>query len=35
MENVGKEILDWKDINNKNTCFSTLKDHNFLNNPQV
>ena len=37
MENVDKEILDRMDINSKNTCFITLKDHkeNFLNNPTV
>ena len=37
MENVEKEILDQMDINSKNTCFITLKDHkdNFLNNPTV
>ena len=37
MEDVGKEILDRMDINGKNTCFITLKDHkeNFLNNPTV
>ena len=37
MENVDKETLDPMDINSKNTCFITLKDHreNFLNNPTV
>ena len=37
MENVDKETLDRMDINSKNTCFITLKDHreNFLNNPTV
>ena len=37
MENVDKGILDRMDINSKNTCFITLKDHkeNFLNNPTV
>ena len=37
MENVDKEILDRMDINTKNTCFITLKDHeeNFLNNPTM
>ena len=37
MENVGKEILDRMDINRKNTCFITLKDHkeNFLKNLTV
>ena len=37
MENVDKRILDRMDINSKNTCFITLKDHkeNFLNNPTV
>ena len=36
-ENVDQEILDRMDINSKNTCFITLKDHkeNFLNNPTV
>ena len=35
LENVDKEILDRMNINSKNTCFITLKDHkdNFLNNP--
>ena len=34
MENVDKEILDRIDMNSKNTCFITLKNHkeNFLNN---
>ena len=33
-ENVDQEILDRMDINSKNTCFISLKDHkeNFLNN---
>ena len=37
MENVDKEISDRMDINSKNTCFITLKDHkkNFLNNSTV
>ena len=37
MENVDKGILDRLDINSKNTCFITLKDHkeNFLNNPTM
>ena len=37
MENVDKGILGRLDINSKNTCFITLKDHkeNFLNNPTV
>ena len=37
MENVEKRILDWMDINSKNACFITLKDHkeNFLNNPTL
>ena len=37
MENVEKGILDWMDINSKNACFITLKDHkeNFLNNPTL
>ena len=37
MENIDKEILDRIDINSKNTCFISLKDHkeNFLNNPTV
>ena len=37
MENVDKRILDRMNINSKNTCFVTLKDHkeNFLNNPTV
>ena len=37
MENVDKEILDRMDINRKNTCFITLKDHkeNFLKNLTV
>ena len=37
MKNVDKEILDQMEINSKNTCFITLKEHteNFLNNPTV
>ena len=37
MKNIGKEILDRMDINSKNNCFITLKDHKeyFLNNPTV
>ena len=37
MEDADKEILGQMDINNKNTCFMTLKDYkeNFLNNPTV
>ena len=37
MENVYKEILDRMDINSKDTCLITLKDHkdNFLNNLAV
>ena len=37
MENVDKEILDRIDMNSKNTCFITLKNHkeNFLNNSTV
>ena len=37
MENVDKKILDWMDINSKNSWFITLTDHkeNFLNNPTV
>ena len=27
MENADKEILEGMDINSKNTCFITLKDH--------
>ena len=36
-ENVDKGILDRMDINSKNTCFITLKDHkeNFFNNLAV
>ena len=36
-ENVDKGILDRMNINSKNTCFITLKDHkeNVLNNPTV
>ena len=34
MENVEKEILDRMDINSKNACFITLKDHKE-NNPTV
>ena len=27
MENEDKEILDWMDIDSKNSCFITLKDN--------
>ena len=37
MENVDKGILDRMNINSKNTCFITFKNHkeNILNNPTV
>ena len=37
MENTDKEILHQMNMNSKNSCFITLKDHkeNFLNNARV
>ena len=37
MENLNNKVLYRMDMNNKNTCFITLKDHkeNFLNNLTV